>query len=52
MRNDALSPDSVAGPTPSAAGCGARFELALVAAFKGGAKPSATRPLRPPPARP
>ena len=42
MRNDALSPDPAPAP---AAGCGTRFELALVAAFKGGATPAPRPPL-------
>ena len=42
MRNDALSPDRVPAP---ATGCGTRFELALVAAFKGGATPAPRPPI-------
>lgn len=45
MRNDTLCPDpraAPAAPTP-ASGCGARFELALVAAFKGGTPPPRPR---------
>lgn len=41
MRNDPLSPDPAPAP---ATGCGTRFELALVAAFKGGATPAAPCP--------
>ncbi|WP_156348527.1 hypothetical protein [Sphingomonas sp. Leaf23] len=44
MHNDAQSPDPIAPTRPSATGCGARFELALVAAFKGGAIPLAPHP--------
>ncbi len=45
MRNDAQSPDPRTAPlAPAPAnGCGARFELALVAAFKGGPPPSRPR---------
>ena len=42
MRNDAQSPEPAPAP---AAGCGTRFELALVAAFKGGATPTSRPPL-------
>ncbi|MEH3041241.1 MAG: hypothetical protein PGN21_14395 [Sphingomonas paucimobilis] len=45
MRNDPLSPDPAPAPT---AGRGTRFELALVAAFKGGAAPPGTAFQRPP----
>ncbi len=44
MRNEALSPDPIAATRACATGCGARFELALVAAFKGRTMPSAPRP--------
>ncbi len=41
MRNDAQSPDPIAAPRPCTTGCGARFELALVVAFRDGAMPNA-----------
>jgi len=44
MRNEALSPDPTPAARAGATGCAARFELALVAAFKGGAMPPAPRP--------
>lgn len=47
MRNEALSPDPIAATRTGATGCGARFELALIAAFKGGAMPLAARPPHP-----
>lgn len=43
MRNDALSPDPIPASRTCATACGARFELALVAAFKGASPP---RPCR------
>ncbi len=45
MRNDALSPDPSAERAAAARGCGARFELALVAAFRGGPTPGPRPPL-------
>ena len=43
MRNDALSPDAGAAVPAPASGCGARFELALVAAFKRAPPPTPRR---------